>query len=116
MMIYERTLAEIDDQLEGWAKVEALHVKKEAKFIKTEVKEEIDGGVEAAGGGAAAAAAAAAADSSNTDVKVKVEPEEEMDILKNERDSSDDDDYDDEEEDDDEDDFDELLDWRSKGT
>ena len=110
MMIYERTLAEIDDQLEGWAKVEALHVKKEAKFIKTEVKEEIDGGVEAA------AAAAAAADSSNTDVKVKVEPEEEMDILKNERDSSDDDDYDDEEEDDDEDDFDELLDWRSKGT
>jgi len=34
VMIYERTLAEIDDQLEGWAKVEALHVKKEAKFIK----------------------------------------------------------------------------------
>ena len=101
VMIYERTLAEIDDQLEGWAKVEALHVKKEAKFIKIEIKEEGDDGN-------ALTLDPTLNDVTNVaeDVKVKVEPQEEV---KEEMEDS-------EEEEESDDDFDELLDWRSKGT
>ena len=109
-MIYERTLAEIDDQLEGWAKVEALHVKKEAKFVKIEIKEEDDADGTPAVGMALDPASCADTHATN-DVKVKVEPQdEEM------KDEEMEDSEDEEEEEESDDDFDELLDWRSKGT
>lgn len=99
VMIYERALAEVDNQLEGWAKVEALHVKKETKFIKIEIK---DDGESVAG---------EQNDANTNEPVIKIEPKEEaVDEVKEERDDDDDSD------DDDDEDFDDLLDWRSKGT
>jgi len=114
VMIYERNLAEIDDQLQGWAKVEALHVKKEAKFIKIEIKEEED---ENGSDGKETDMKTEAVTDQQTDVKIKIEPKDESHSDEGETDD-DDDDYDDDDDDDDEDDadFDDLLDWRSKGT
>jgi len=108
VMIYERNLAEIDDQLQGWAKVEALHVKKEAKFIKIEIKEEED---ENGSDGKETEIKTEAVMDQPTDVKVKIEPKDES--QSDEEDTDDDDDDDDDE---DYADFDDLLDWRSKGT
>jgi len=98
VMIFKRTLAEIDDQIEGWAKVEALHVKKEKRFVKFETKEEIKLEDELYG-----------AEGDNEVLmgeKIKVEPKDWKDYGNADEgsDSSDDDDDDD------------LLDWRSKGT
>merc|ERR1712087_685411 len=78
VMIYQRTLAEIDDQLDGWAKVEALHVKKEAKFIKVEIKEEEEEEGREAGGGVDGGRREESNETLNhQEVEVKVEPKEE---------------------------------------
>ena len=111
-MIYQRTLAEIDDQLDGWAKVEALHVKKEAKFIKVEIKEEEEGR-EANGGDGGSRREGSDGTLSHQEVEVKIEPKEEEDEEGDEKVKEEEEE---EEEESDEDDFDELLDWRSKGT
>lgn len=110
VMIYERSLADVDDQLEKWSRVEALHVKKETKFVKIEVKDE---------GESAGTMPDRSGDSGNgigeklpNEPTIKIEPKDEpLDEVKEEAEEEE---YDDDS--DDEDDFDELLDWRSKGT
>ena len=81
--------------------MEALHVKKEIKFIKIEIKDEGEstmGGEQNEFGNA-----------NNDEPVIKIEPkdDEPMDEVKEEGE---------EESDEDDDDFEDLLDWRSKGT
>lgn len=102
VMTFKRNLSEVDDQIAGWAKVEALHIKKETFFIKTEVKTELKTEVkeEVKEEGEEMMDTGEAVD---MEVTVKVEPKD-SDSSEEETDS------------DGEEEFSELLDWRSKGT
>jgi len=109
VMIYERNLAEVDNQLEGWARVEALHVKKETKFIKIEVKEEEEQ--------KELREEKDIIDKREIEPTIKIEPKEEpYDEVKEEEGEEEEEEEEDDSDDDEEDDFEELLDWRSKGT